>query len=142
MNPTNKPKIWLMPENRLRKVNLNRDNWAQTVFGSLDPGHYRVLPAAVIDRAGFSKTPEAFAGFPCPYCSQSVLRDLKLIGYPNTHLYGCGCTAVVITLPYGSFQQWHWVAFANAQRHAETISANGGAQDSILMGVYSDEETS
>jgi hypothetical protein len=85
--------VWIVKESRLRQVDVDPENWDKTIFGSLAPGHWRAFPAEAVNREGFPKTSGAFAGFPCPYCSQSVLKDVDLNGYPDTHLYGCGCTA-------------------------------------------------
>ena len=135
-------KLWTIKESRVRQTSINRENWAETVFGSLAPGSYRVLPAEFINRESFPRTPEAFAGFPCPYCNQSVLRECKINDYPDIHLYGCGCTAAVIAPPYDELRQWHWVAFVNLERSGAVRLATGGAENSILAGFYHDEEKS
>jgi len=129
------PKLWIVKESRLRVIDptCSPQELIARVFGTLQPGWWRVIPADLIDRNQLTK----LGGFSCPHCHNSVRFIEQVQDYPGVHLYCCDCTAVVIAPPYDPLLQWHWRAFVGAQQAGPARVARRD-DDAVLMGLFHD----
>jgi hypothetical protein len=144
----NPASLYIIEQGKSRAVTNDECNdiasWANVIFGNLAAGAYRVLTAEAINRDAFPDSKYSLAGFPCPRCSTSVRRDRHINEFPETHLYACECTAVVIREPYDQLQQWHWSAFVGSRLVAERRYKQGDDlnESAIVIGPCNTQQSS